>query len=124
MEARILNFFRGPRSDNEMDPKGLCNAIIISRPNAVFIERWLESYEGFDEKKWTEHSVVSGCAMRAKRSHVLMVQEMPWTLAKLYPTTVTVLSDRAFFWPLWSDDHIHAVYGSTAYDFEASGQLA
>ena len=51
-------------------------------------------------------------------------QEMPWTLAKLYPTTVTVLSDRAFFWPLWSDDHIHAVYASTEYDFEASGQLA
>ena len=49
---------------------------------------------------------------------------MPWTLAKLYPTTVTVLSDRAFFWPLWSDDHIHAVYGSTGYDFESSGQLA
>ena len=59
MEARILNFFRGPRSDNEMDPKGLCNAIIISRPNAVFVDRWLESYEGFDETKWTEHSVVS-----------------------------------------------------------------
>jgi len=49
---------------------------------------------------------------------------MPWTLAKLYPTTVTVLSDRAFFWPLWSDDHIHAVYASTEYNFEASGQLA
>lgn len=42
-----------------MDPKGLCNAIIISRPNSVFVERWLDSYEGFDEKKWTEHSVVS-----------------------------------------------------------------
>lgn len=52
------------------------------------------------------------------------MQEMPWTLAKLYPTRVTVLSDRAFFWPLWSEDHIHAVYGSTGYDFEASGQLA
>ena len=49
---------------------------------------------------------------------------MPWTVAKLYPTTVTVLSERAFFWPLWSDDHIYAVYGSTEYDFEASGQLA
>ena len=49
---------------------------------------------------------------------------MPWTLAKLYPTTVTVLSDRAFFWPLWSEPHIRAVYASTEYDFDASGQLA
>lgn len=60
MEARILNFFRGPKSDDEMDPKGLCNAVIISRPNSVFIQRWLESYEAFDERKWTEHSVVCG----------------------------------------------------------------
>ena len=49
---------------------------------------------------------------------------MPWTLAKLYPTTVTVLSDRVFFWPIWTSDHIHAVYSSTEYDFEGSGQLA
>lgn len=59
MEARTLNLLRGPNSDREMDPKGLCNAIIISRPDSLFIKRWLESYEGFDEKKWTEHSVVS-----------------------------------------------------------------
>lgn len=58
MEARILNFLRGPRSDSEMDPKGLCNAVIISRPGSTFLDRWLESYEGFDETKWTEHSVV------------------------------------------------------------------
>ncbi len=59
MEARILNFLRGPQSDDEMDPKGLCNAIIISRPKSAFLERWLETYDAFDEKKWTEHSVVS-----------------------------------------------------------------
>lgn len=57
MEARTLSLLRG---DREMDPKGLCNAIIISRPNSVFVDRWLNSYEGFDETKWTEHSVVSG----------------------------------------------------------------
>ena len=59
MEARVLDILRGPRSDNEMDPKGLCNAIIISRADSVFLHRWLESYDGFDETKWTEHSVVS-----------------------------------------------------------------
>ena len=59
MEARIPNFLRGPQSDNEMDPKGLCNAVIMSRPGSVFLERWLESYETFDPSHWTEHSVVS-----------------------------------------------------------------
>lgn len=55
---------------------------------------------------------------------MLTSQEMPWTLAQLYPTTVTVLSERAFFWPLWTDDHIAAVYDGVEYDFEGSGQLA
>ncbi|KAK8864262.1 hypothetical protein IAR55_001508 [Kwoniella newhampshirensis] len=107
MEARGLSFIHGLASDDEMEPKGLCNAVIIARKDAEFLQRWLASYEGFREDKWTEHSV-----------------EMPWTLAKMYPTSVTVLSERAFFWPLWTDDHIHAVYETKEYDFEKSGQLA
>ncbi|WWC89494.1 uncharacterized protein L201_004418 [Kwoniella dendrophila CBS 6074] len=107
MEAHGLTFLRGLKGDDEMNPKGLCNAIIIARKESEFIQRWLDSYEGFRSDKWTEHSV-----------------EMPWTLAKLYPTLLTILSERAFFWPLWTDDHIHAVYETTEYDFENSGQLA
>ena len=60
MEARGLTFLRGAKSDDEMNPKGLCNAIIVSRPGATFLRRWLESYDKFDETQWTEHSVVSG----------------------------------------------------------------
>ena len=67
---------------------------------------------------------LSGASSLSERSTVLIQQEMPWTLAKLYPTTVTILSERAFFWPIWTDDHIHAVYQTTEYDFERSGQLA
>ncbi|OCF40483.1 hypothetical protein I317_05721 [Kwoniella heveanensis CBS 569] len=107
MEAHGLTFLRGTGGDDEMQPKGLCNAVIIARQNAEFLNRWLASYDGFREDKWTEHSV-----------------EMPWTLAQMYPTLLTVLSERAFFWPLWTDDHIYAVYETTEYDFEKSGQLA
>ncbi|WRT66215.1 uncharacterized protein IL334_003168 [Kwoniella shivajii] len=107
MEAHGLTFLRGMGSDDEMEPKGLCNAVIIARKGAEFLNRWLASYEGFRGDRWTEHSV-----------------EMPWTLAKMYPTLLTILSERAFFWPLWTDDHIHAVYETTEYDFEKSGQLA
>ncbi|KAK6910267.1 hypothetical protein I203_104299 [Kwoniella mangroviensis CBS 8507] len=107
MEAHGLTFLRGPGGDDEMQPKGLCNAVIIARQGAEFLNRWLSSYEGFRGDRWTEHSV-----------------EMPWTLAKMYPTLLTILSERAFFWPLWTDDHIHAVYETVEYDFEQSGQLA
>jgi hypothetical protein len=51
-------------------------------------------------------------------------QIMPWKLAQIYPTLVTILSERAFFWPVWFDSHIFTVYETTDYDFEASGQLA
>jgi hypothetical protein len=51
-------------------------------------------------------------------------QKVPWHLAQSFPTEVTVLSDRAFFWPTWSDDHIDAVYHGNEYDFFSSGQLA
>ncbi|WWD17440.1 hypothetical protein CI109_101881 [Kwoniella shandongensis] len=107
MEARELSFFHGLQSDDEMEPKGLCNAVIVAKKGSKFLKRWLDTYEVFREDKWTEHSV-----------------EMPWTLARMYPTLVTVLSERAFFWPLWTEDHIHAVYETKEYDFEKSGQLA
>ncbi len=51
--------FRGPGMDDEMRPKGLCNAIILAKPEAKFIRTWLDAYEEFDAKKWADHSVVS-----------------------------------------------------------------
>jgi mannosyltransferase OCH1-like enzyme len=59
MESRGPSYLRKPMSDDEMAPKGLCNAIIVARKGALFLERWLESYEEFRESRWTEHSVVS-----------------------------------------------------------------
>jgi len=59
MEAPPLSLFRNLEPNDEMTPKGLCNAIIIARKGAAFIERWLESYDDFRESQWTEHSVAS-----------------------------------------------------------------
>jgi mannosyltransferase OCH1-like enzyme len=59
MEARALEVAHGPRSDDEMRPKGLCNAVIVARPGADFLQLWLQSYDTFRDSKWTEHSVVS-----------------------------------------------------------------
>lgn len=106
MEALDLNLFHGPRSDDEMAPKGLCNAVILAKKNSEFLRLWLDAYETFEDNWWTEHSV-----------------KLPWLLARLHPTMITVLSERALFWPLWSSDHIDAVYVKDEYSFEASGQL-
>jgi hypothetical protein len=128
MEAKHLSITHGRASDDDMDPKGLCNAIIVARPQSIFVKRWLDSYEEFDNKQWADHSVVSCYADDAMSSphlaFVSSVQRIPWTLAQLYPTTVTVLSERAFFWPMWSAEHIDAVYVKNEYNFESSGQLA
>ncbi|KAL7421719.1 hypothetical protein Q5752_003490 [Cryptotrichosporon argae] len=105
LEASALKV-RLPMGDDEMRPKGLCNAVIVARPGAAFLRLWLASYDSFDERRWADHSVT-----------------MPWTLAQLYPTTVTVLSERAFHWPLWTPDHVRSIYEGTEYDFLASGQL-
>jgi hypothetical protein len=59
MEAKHLSVAHGRASDDEMTPKGLCNAIIVARPGSTFVKRWLETYEAFDDKQWADHSVVS-----------------------------------------------------------------
>jgi mannosyltransferase OCH1-like enzyme len=62
MEAKHLSIAHGRESDHEMTPKGLCNAIIVARPQSTFVKRWLDSYEEFDHNQWADHSVVSQSA--------------------------------------------------------------
>jgi hypothetical protein len=61
----------------KLDPEGLCvcpylyiypnvdakpaddqNAVIIAAPDSRFIDRWLESYQTYEEGSWAHHSVV------------------------------------------------------------------
>ncbi|TXT15584.1 hypothetical protein VHUM_00087 [Vanrija humicola] len=103
----VLGMEAAAGSEDGMKPKGLCNAVIVARKGAPFIDAWLDSYDSFDESQWADHSVA-----------------LPWTLARAYPHLVTVLSDRAFFWPLWTPDGLRTVHVGDEYDFHASGQLA
>jgi len=132
MEAEPTDWEYG-YDDDEMRPKGLCNAIIVARNDSSFLQKWIDSYDWFDQDVWADHSVVSTRVSQTNRwgranSRGLpayrLVQKVPWHLAQIFPTEVTVLSDRTFFWPTWSDDHIAAVYYGNEYDFFSSGQLA
>lgn len=71
------DFVMGIQGDNY----GLCNAIMLSKPNTEFGKAWIQSYETFNGQ-WDTHSV-----------------KIPLKLSKLYP--IKILPNDAFFWPLW-----------------------
>lgn len=65
---------------------GLCNAVILSVPEARFIRRWYEEYRTFrstgKDEYWNEHSV-----------------QRPLELSKVLPNQIHIVNRFAFFWP-------------------------
>ena len=78
---------------------GIGNAVILAEPNARFLQLWLETYRSFrsqgHDDYWAEHSV-----------------QMPARLARQYPDEIKILSHRAFYWPLWSEEHLRWIFAS------------
>jgi SAM-dependent methyltransferase len=87
-------------SEGEGAEFGMANAVILAEPNAPFLARWLDGYRSFRskgmDKYWSEHSV-----------------KLPAKLAKDYPSEITVLPHKAFYWPLWTTEHLEWIYDST-----------
>ncbi|KAI9482632.1 hypothetical protein BDB00DRAFT_158872 [Zychaea mexicana] len=79
---------------------GLCNAMMMSRPNSRFLQRYYNSYRTFDMSQWNYHSVV-----------------LPGKLAPHFPDEITVLGYKAFFWPLWDTIGLRTMYLEKSYDF-------
>lgn len=78
---------------------GTANAVILGEPNAKFLTTWYGEYKTFRGKPgqfWSEHSV-----------------QLPLYLAKRLPDAITILNYRAFFWPLWTMDHLEWIFNST-----------
>ena len=111
-------------SRSPLDPEGLCvsfpasliqqlisqNAVIISEPDAIFIDRWLASYDSFDEgpwENWAEHSV-----------------RIPWQIARRHPEDLQVMNHRAFFYPNWHGEEVQHIHERDDHDFYGSGQYA
>ena len=68
---------------------GLCNAVIIARAGAAFIDRWIASYTDFSAGEWNTHSVI-----------------LPKEMSEKHPNEVCTLSPQAFFWPTWTRRHL------------------
>ncbi len=78
---------------------GMADAVILGHAKSPFLVRWLDSYKSFRSRGrdefWGEHPV-----------------QMPAKLALEYPHEVLVLPYNAFFWPLWTPDHLKWIYES------------
>jgi hypothetical protein len=79
--------------------EGLCPAIILSEPNSTFGQYWLagfkDSFKGGPpgSDTWCTHSV-----------------RYPVWLSKQIPDEITILNHETFFWPLYHQNHIEAMF--------------
>ena len=78
---------------------GLANAVILAEPGAPFLKKWYDEFRTFRSKGrdiyWGEHAV-----------------RVPFLLSKKYPSELTILPHDAFYWPLWTYDGLHRIYGA------------
>ena len=64
--------------------EGLCNAVIIAKPQSNFLKIWLENYKNFNNTEWDKHSVY-----------------LPLELSKKYSELIEIKSQEAFFPVSW-----------------------
>jgi len=66
---------------------GICNAVMLTKPNSEFFTLWYSSYESeFKSDGWNEASI-----------------KLPKKLANQYPTKLTLLEEDVFFLPSWDE---------------------
>jgi len=96
----LLDFSTVLGREGEQGEYGTANAIILAERASPFLQRWLDEYRWFRSKGrdeyWAEHSV-----------------ELPARLASEHPDEIHILPYTAFFWPLWTDQHIDWIFNST-----------
>jgi GT2 family glycosyltransferase len=82
--------FGEQKNINSDEIYGLCNAVILSKPNSSFIKKLLDSYQSFRskgrDKYWDEHSVI-----------------VPYELSIKFPSELKIMDKNAFFYPLWNN---------------------
>lgn len=74
---------------------GLCNAVILSEKNSIFIKEWLNEYHNFDQSQWNYHSVIYPLKLSSK---------------KKFRNTILKLNHRAFFYPSYDEKGIRKLF--------------
>jgi hypothetical protein len=75
------------------DRHSLCDAIILARSGAQFLERWIASYSDFSPEEWNYNSVL-----------------LPKKLASKRPGQVCPLAPTVFFWPTYTPKHVRYMH--------------
>jgi hypothetical protein len=87
-------------TENVGSSAGLANAVILAKPASAFLTRWYETYRSFRgkgrEEFWNEHSV-----------------KIPAALAANHSEEISILPYTAFYWPLWTNDHVKWLFDSS-----------
>lgn len=88
-DLRVYDFVIGSQGNkNNSEIYGLCNAVMLSKPNCEFVIEWIDTYTTFRSKGrdeyWDEHSVL-----------------MPLKLSYKYSNKIKILENNAFYNPLW-----------------------
>jgi len=78
-------------------PEGLCNAVILARPRASFIRRWLDSFEFFHSDGMDNAYAFYAC-------------RMPLILARQRGDDITQLSHQLFFRYSWNDVGVRQIF--------------
>ena len=95
----ILNnkFVMGQQGINGCE--GLCSAVILSEKNSIFGQQWLSGFKDHfkggppGSDTWCTHSV-----------------QYPGWLSQQMPNEITILNHEAFFWPLYHQPHVEALF--------------
>ena len=92
-DLRVYDFVIGIQgNNNNSEIYGLCNAVMLSKPQSEFVIEWIDTYTTFRSKGrdeyWDEHSVL-----------------MPLKLAYKYKNKIKILDNNVFYNPLWYNIH-------------------
>ncbi|KAJ3326524.1 hypothetical protein HDU76_012856 [Blyttiomyces sp. JEL0837] len=77
------------------DSHGMANAFILAHPRSKFLHEWYGRYRNFDDKVWSDHSVL-----------------LPLHMAKEMPSTICVMPRTSVFYPSFWDHHVEYGYHS------------
>lgn len=76
---------------------GLCNAVIMSAPNAPFLDHWYNAYHEFNPDGWIEISV-----------------QKPMALANQFPDLIHIEPNESFFKFDWSQRHVAMLHSEVS----------
>lgn len=86
--------------------KGLCNAIILSRPNSKFLQKWLEGYD----PKMSIPPFVGFRSIGYDDFYSEMSSNYPELLAKLMPGEIHLEPNPSFYFPMYDDKGLKMLF--------------